>query len=56
MLTSGRLDFTAAAELENVEIHVKSGEKKTGHVLRSIAHQISILELKLIKRGPNEMS
>ena len=30
--------------------------KKTGHFLRSIAHQISILELKLIKRGPNEMS
>ena len=30
--------------------------KKTAHFLRSVAHQISILELKLIKRGPNEMS
>ena len=30
--------------------------KKTGHLLCSVAHQISILELKLIKRGPNKMS
>ena len=30
--------------------------KKTAHFLRSVAHQISILELKLIKRGPNKMS
>ena len=29
--------------------------KKTGHFLCSVAHQISILALKLIKRGPNEM-
>ena len=30
--------------------------KKTGHFHRSVAHQISILALKLIKRGPNKMS
>ena len=30
--------------------------KKTGHFLRSVAHQISILALKFIKRGPNKMS
>ena len=35
---------------------LKSGEKKTRHFLRSVAHQISILALKLIKRGPNKMS
>ena len=35
---------------------IKSGAKKTGHILRSVVHQISILELKLIKRGPNKMS
>ena len=43
-------------EIEVSIMFIKSGEKKTGHFLRSIAHQISILELKLIKRGPNEMS
>ena len=36
--------------------YIKSGAKKTGHFLRSVAHQISTLELKLIKRGPNKMS
>ena len=35
---------------------IRSGEKNPGHILRSVAHQISILELKLIKRGPNKMS
>ena len=35
---------------------IKSGEKKTRHFLCSVAHQISILALKLIKKGPNEMS
>ena len=35
---------------------LKSEEKKTGHFLHSVAHQTSILALKLIKRGPNEMS
>ena len=35
---------------------LKSGAKKTGHFYPSVAHQISILALKFIKRGPNEMS
>ena len=42
--------------LDFISFKVKSEQKKTRYFLRSVAHQISILALKLIKRGPNKMS